>query len=45
MNNQKRKSLDEFSDESEEFESRLERIDAGENDEPVRARLITEIGV
>ncbi len=45
MNNQKRKSLDEISDESEEFESQFERIDAGENDESVRARLIAEIGV
>lgn len=43
MNDQKRKSLDEFSDESEQFEIQFERFIAGEGDESARARLIGEI--
>jgi predicted nucleic acid-binding Zn-ribbon protein len=43
MKNQKRKSLDEVSDESEQFESRFERLLAGEYDESERASLVAEV--
>ena len=42
MNKEKRKSLDEFSDESELFESQFEQLAAGQGDELARARFIAE---
>ncbi len=42
MNKEKRKSLDEFSDESELFESQFEQLAAGQSDELARARFIAE---
>ena len=43
MNDQRRKSLDEFSEESEQFESRFEGYLAGEGDESTGDQLIAEI--
>jgi WD40 repeat protein len=43
MKKQKRKTLDDFSDESEQFESRFERLVAGNYDESARARLVADI--
>lgn len=43
MEHQERISLDEFSDESEQFEIEFDRFIAGESDESARARLIAKI--
>ena len=43
MENQKLKSLDEFSDESEQFEIRLDRLITTGSDDSARIRLIDEI--
>jgi tetratricopeptide (TPR) repeat protein len=44
MSDQKRKSLDEFSDESDQFESQFERLFEAEGDESGRKRLVADIG-
>lgn len=43
MNDQRRKSLDEFSNESEQFERQFEQFQAGEGNESARADLIAKI--
>lgn len=43
MKNQKLKTLDYFSDESEQFETRFDQLLAGEYDESGRTRLVAEI--
>ncbi len=43
MDDRKRKSLDEYSDESERFESQFERLFGGEGEESARVRLVAEI--